>query len=135
LKREVVLRWLKKAESDFKSAELLLKANKVITDSICFHCQQAIEKYFKAFLTDKEIRFGKIHDLRTLYELCVGEDKDFERFDKEKMADLTYYAVDLRYPDEFYIPTPKEAQDAYKIASEVKKFILDKLKIKEDELK
>jgi len=134
MKREIILRWLRKAESDLKSARILLDARDVVTDTICFHCQQAIEKYLKAFLTSKNVRFERIHDLLTLLELCIQKDKDFEKLDKERISELTFYAVDLRYPDEFYIPSIEEAKSALNIATEVKEFILQKLEINEKEL-
>lgn len=134
MKREIILRWLRKAESDLKSARILLNARDVVTDTICFHCQQAIEKYLKAFLTSKNVRFERIHDLLTLLELCIQKDKDFEKLDKERISELTFYAVDLRYPDEFYIPSIEEAKSALNIATEVKEFILQKLEINEKEL-
>lgn len=134
MKREIILRWLRKAESDLKSARILLDARDVVTDTICFHCQQAIEKYLKAFLTSKNVRFERIHDLLTLLELCIQKDKDFEKLDKERIFELTFYAVDLRYPDEFYIPSIEEAKSALNIATEVKEFILQKLEINEKEL-
>ena len=37
MKRDVVIRWIKKAESDLRSANVLLKADDVITESVCFH--------------------------------------------------------------------------------------------------
>ena len=134
MKREIILRWLRKAESDLKSARILLDARDVVTDTICFHCQQAIEKYLKAFLTSKNVRFERIHDLLTLLELCIQKDKDFEKLDKERIFELTFYAVDLRYLDEFYIPSIEEAKSALNIATEVKEFILQKLEINEKEL-
>jgi len=134
MKREIILRWLRKAESDLKSARILLDARDVVTDTICFHCQQAIEKYLKAFLTSKNVRFERIHDLLTLLELCIQKDKDFEKLDKERISELTFYAVDLRYPDEFYIPSIEEAKSALNIATEVKEFILQKLEINKKEL-
>ena len=134
MKREIILRWLRKAESDLKSARILLDARDVVTDTICFHCQQAIEKYLKAFLTSKNVRFERIHDLLTLLELCIQKDKDFEKLDKERISELTFYAVDLRYLDEFYIPSIEEAKSALNIATEVKEFILQKLEINEKEL-
>jgi len=134
MKREVILRWLIKGESDLKSAKILLDAADVLTDIVCFHSQQAVEKYLKAFLTDKDVRFEKIHDLRTLLELCIREDRDFEKLNKERISKLSFYAVDLRYPDEFYIPSIEEARNALNIAAELKEFILKKLKVSEKEL-
>ena len=116
MKRDVVIRWIKKAESDLRSANVLLKADDVITEAVCFHCQQAIEKYLKAFLTEKNVRFGKIHDLLTLLEMCIREDKEFEKLDKYRISELTFY------------------KEAFEIAKRVKDFIFKKLNITEKDI-
>ena len=38
----------------FLTATQGLEANEVVTDTVCFHCQQAAEKYLKAFLVQKQ---------------------------------------------------------------------------------
>ena len=40
---------------------------------------------------------------------------------------LTDYAVDIRYAEEFYVPSLEEAQDAIKKAEIVKHFVLARL--------
>ncbi|MDI3531015.1 MAG: hypothetical protein PWP60_864 [Candidatus Atribacteria bacterium] len=134
MKRNLVLRWLRKAENDLASAEILLGAGSRVTDVICFHCQQAIEKYLKAFLTDREVRFGKVHDLRTLLDLCIQKDQDFEELDKESLSELTFYAVDVRYPDEFYMPSLEEAKGAFESAKKIRGLVFKKLGVGEKEL-
>jgi len=134
MKRDLVLRWLRKAESDLASAEILLGAGSRVTDVICFHCQQAIEKYLKAFLTDREVRFGRVHDLRTLLDLCIQKDQDFEELDKESLSELTFYAVDVRYPDEFYMPSLEEAKGAFELAKKIRGLVFKKLGVGEKEL-
>ncbi len=49
-KYSIVKLWFKKTESDFKTIENNLKSNDPPTDAICFHAQQAIEKYMKGAL-------------------------------------------------------------------------------------
>jgi len=44
-------------------------------------------------------------------------------------------AVEIRYPEEFYIPTFQEARECFEIASNVKDFILKKFGIKEEAMK
>jgi hypothetical protein len=44
------------------------------------------------------------------------------------------YAIEVRYPDEFYIPSIEEAKECFEIATKVKEFILIKLGIAEKEL-
>lgn len=73
--------------------------------------------------------FKKTHNLDFLLKLCIKKDKDFEKLN---FGDLTSYAIEIRYPDEFYIPAIREAKESYKIVLNVKKFILNKLRIKEN---
>jgi len=47
---------------------------------------------------------------------------------------LGFYAVEIRYPDEFYIPSITEAKEAFQIAQKVKDFVLKKLGISGDKL-
>jgi len=61
MKKEIILRWLKKAESDLKLIRYGLKIEDPPNDALCFHSQQAIEKYLKAFLTFKDTRVKKTH--------------------------------------------------------------------------
>jgi len=130
-KKKVVLRWLQKAESDIKVARHILEMDDPPTDAICFHCQQAIEKYLKAFLTYHDVRVKKTHDLGMLLEMCLEIDKEFEIMDKGKIASLTPFAMEIRYPDEIYIPTIDESKNALETALKVKEIVFKKLKIKE----
>jgi hypothetical protein len=41
---------------------------------------------------------------------------------------LTEYAIDVRYPEEFYFPDIQEAKETIEIAEKVKSFIVEKLK-------
>jgi len=46
-----------------------LAEEEIVTDAVCFHCQQAVEKLLKAYLISKNVEFGRIHDLETLLKL------------------------------------------------------------------
>ena len=64
--------WLVKADEDFDAAaDINRRRKKPLTDVICFHSQQSTEKYLKAYLTKKGIRFSKTHDLLVLKNLCL----------------------------------------------------------------
>ena len=125
---ELVNKWVMKAERDFKTVEKLIEADEIITDTVCFHAQQSIEKYLKAFLIYHQIPFGKTHDLIFLIQKCKDIDEDFEKFDTPETDKLTDYAVEVRYPNEFYIPSMEETKESYEIAKEVMDFVRDKLK-------
>lgn len=136
MNREYVIRWCIKAENDLKAAERLLEDENPLTDIICFHCQQAIEKYLKAFLTFHEIEVKRTHDIELLLDFCVNQDKDFlNLIDKEKASELTSFGVEVRYPDEFYLPTIEEALENFNIVLKVRDFIFRKLNIKDSDLK
>ena len=130
MKEEVALRWITKAESDLKAVKQLLTFEDAPTDVISFHCQQSVEKYLKAYLTLVDVRVKKIHDLKTILYLCMGEDKDFKELDTEEISNLTFYAVEIRYPEDYIELTIGEAEELYKIARKVRDFVRGKLKEK-----
>ncbi|MFW6311951.1 MAG: HEPN domain-containing protein, partial [Nanoarchaeota archaeon] len=115
-----------KANNDLGAARLLLDNDAKYTDVICFHCQQGVEKYLKAYLIDQSVVFKRTHSLAYLLDLIA----DIENITEEmyQKADiLESYAVEIRYPDDWYEPTKEEAQEAYEIALMFKKFVLDKV--------
>lgn len=134
MKKEIILRWLRKAESDLKVVKHLLMIDEPPTDALCFHCQQAIEKYLKAFLTFRNVRVKKIHDMEAILNLCIEQDKEFGNLDKENISSLSLFAVEVRYPEEFYIPTLDEVKEYFEIALKVKDFVFKKLGIREGDL-
>ena len=121
--------WITKADNDLKVAEheMNISVDECVTEAICFHCQQAVEKYLKAYLIFQKHDFGKTHNLEYLIELCSKYDKEFHKIN---VGNLSFYAVEIRYPDDFYIPTIKEAKESIEIAKQVKNFVLRKIKDK-----
>ena len=59
-------RWFQKAENDLLNVRNNLQAEQYASDTVCFHCQQAAEKYLKGFLAWRRVPFTKIHDLLEL---------------------------------------------------------------------
>lgn len=133
---EEVRKWLIKALNDYKTAEKLIKLpeEEIITDTLCFHCQQAVEKLLKAFLIHSGVESGRVHSIQYLIKLCSDLNEEFEKL-YDITAHLTDYAVEVRYPDEFYISTVREAKEAFEAATKVKEFVFQQLKIKEEEIK
>ncbi len=64
--QKLVNEWLQKADPDLRLAEFLLAENAPFWDAIAYHCQQAVEKYLKAFLVSRQIEFPKTHNIREL---------------------------------------------------------------------
>ena len=58
-KREEIQKWVIKSEHDLGSAYRLMEGDEPYLDTAVFHCQQAVEKAMKAFLTYHDILFEK----------------------------------------------------------------------------
>lgn len=119
---EEIKNWMLKAESDYNAAADLLSVNSSSTDAICFHCQQSVEKYLKALLIFNNINFERVHDLILLIELLVDKYPNIEIF-KMDMAVLNVYAVEIRYPDDYYMPSIEESRHALAVAGKIKEYI------------
>ncbi len=73
MNRDLANEWIVKAEEDLRIIENEMEfvpEDRIITSAICFHAQQAVEKYLKAFLAFNDIKFGKTHNLELLLEMC-----------------------------------------------------------------
>jgi HEPN domain-containing protein len=130
MNEETVKKWIIKAGNDFKTGKDELSTDAPATDTVCFHMQQCVEKYLKAYRVFHGEEISKTHDISELIQLCAEIDPDFEKLYQMKTDELTMYAVDIRYPDDFYMPTLKEAEESIKIAIKAKNFIGKKLKDK-----
>ncbi len=94
-----------------------------------FHAQQSVEKYLKTNLIYNDTTITKSHDITQLIKKCIAIDKSFNYLYEIKADGITIYAVEIRCPDDFYIPSIEEAKEAIEIAEKVKEFILNKLNI------
>ena len=90
------------------------------TSTICFHAQQACEKFLKAYLVKNDVDFPRTHDVDFLLIECQKIDTNSFQLDLKSMTD---FGVSVRYPDDFYVPDPDEAKDYYEIATKVKKIV------------
>ncbi|MDI6735325.1 MAG: HEPN domain-containing protein [bacterium] len=124
--KNLVNKWIKKADKDLLSAERELSFEDPVTETVCFHCQQTVEKYLKAFLVYHQIYFTKTHKIVDLVELCATVDSSF-RDELEDADNLTDYAVEVRYPDVWLEPETEDAEESLEIAKKVKKFVLNKI--------
>ncbi len=129
---ELVNLWIIKADHDLKTAKDEITANDPTTDTVCFHVQQCVEKYLKAYLVFNGIEIIKslkTHDISELIDYCKDIDKDFEQLISDNDADrLTNYSIEARYPDDFYLPSVEESNQAIYIAENVKGFVKVKIK-------
>lgn len=111
--------WLNAAELDMKSANQLLQ-DESLTSVVTFHCQQAIEKIFKAILVEHDREPQRIHDLLRLYKLVLEYIDPFDDITTLKVINEAY--IDTRYPGEMGLlpngmPSLKEANTFIEFAN------------------
>jgi HEPN domain-containing protein len=104
-----VERWLRVAERDRRMVVAAVESDPPMTGGAAFHCQQALEKLLKGFLTLAGKRGGKTHSLEQLGALAQQSFPE--------IADLVAAASGwsdwvhvYRYPEEDAPPEPDEAE-------------------------
>jgi HEPN domain-containing protein len=123
VKKDLVRQWLAKANEDFNAAKVLLSFGTSFLATIGFHCQQAAEKYCKAFLTWHQIEFPKTHDLELLLGLISLADQTLAA-SLNQIATLNPYGVEIRYPGDLKELTPEEVIEAIQLAERAKESII-----------
>lgn len=90
--------WVRYAEEDYVVACVLMRSRRPLApNSVCFHCQQSIEKYLKARLVEAGMTVPKTHDLEALLNLLLPLEPLWETF-RPTMNLLGGFAVKSRYP-------------------------------------
>jgi HEPN domain-containing protein len=126
LEWELVRDWLARAQADVQGAEIALAGRPLITEHVCFHSQQTVEKSLKAFLVYHGVEFPWIHQIGPLLNLCIEQDESFAALATTAVP-LTEYAVRFRYP--FFGPPPslEQARAALTTARDVFAFVVARL--------
>lgn len=90
--------WIQKAEADYLAAiDLARRRKQPLPDTVCFHCQQAAEKYLKACLEEVAVKFPKTHDLESLLSLRLPFAPLLSALTPAAKR-LTPFGVVIRYP-------------------------------------
>ncbi len=110
--------WVAKAKNDLLNADNNLAAEAVPCDTVCFHCQQAAEKLLKAYLARRGISAPRVHDLLAILQRVLLQDESAEEL-RDPLSDLNPYAVEIRYPDEGFMPSRQDAREAREAAGHV----------------
>ncbi len=110
--------WIDKAEGDYRTACREWRVRRLPNyDAVCFHAQQAAEKYLKARLQDADIEFTKTHNLIHLLDLVIGVEPTWDAF-RPDLGVLNQFAVAFRYPAE--IARKVNAAQAIKISKSLR---------------
>ncbi|HEY4761448.1 MAG TPA: HEPN domain-containing protein [Thermoguttaceae bacterium] len=114
---QTVKEWIAKGKGDFYVACRERRARTLPNwDAVCFHCQQCVEKFFKALLIHHNIMPPKTHDLVLLDGLLSPVCREWS-WPLEELRFLTRAAVAFRYPGES--AEKEEAVEALKITRKI----------------
>ena len=117
----LTLEWIQRAEADYITVQqLLLTANPLLHNIICFHAQQCIEKYLKAWLQEANIPVPRTHNLEELLDLIVPTGPAWYHWQPDFKI-ITKYAVEPRYPGD--LATTEDTQHASHICDEVRQAV------------
>jgi len=125
-------RWFRKAENDLLNVANNLRAERYASDTVCFHCQQAAEKYLKGFLSWHGVPFARTHDLPELLKQVKQIAGDDARAISEHLFLLDPCSVSVRYSQEYEEePDEQEVQEAVRSAYAVRVWVRSRLGLEE----
>jgi HEPN domain-containing protein len=88
-----------------------------VHDAVCFHCQQAAEKYLKALLCEAGLTVPRTHNLVALLPLVEPSAPQLRGL-RRGLDFLTRFAVDTRYPGDS--ASQRQAASAIRWAGKVR---------------
>ena len=111
---------VKKAEADHVRALTIRRILPHDHDGVCFHCQQAAEKYLKALLVELGLAVPRTHNLDDLHRLLYAHHR-VVRSVRRGLMFLTDFAVDVRYPGDS--ASKRQAASALRWAARVRTLV------------
>lgn len=110
--------WIDMAKKDLRGAKILHEA-KGVEKLVAFHCQQAVEKYLKAFLIKETGFLHRGHYLMGLLKKCYQIDENFKKFIIQ-VTFLNSYYIETRYPaEEGLVVDEEDAKKCIEYASQI----------------
>ncbi len=125
--KDYVDKWLFRADEDIAVIDRLIQSDpEAYASTICFHAQQAVEKYLKALLAWKGVDFPRTHDVDFLLGECRKVSSG--ELDHLDLKSLTDFGVSVRYPDDFYVPDASETSYYAQVARDTQKLVVGLIK-------
>lgn len=128
--------WLNRAREDLEVVERIIDATH-LTNIVAFHCQQAIEKTFKAVIEENGEEVPKIHNLVRLYNLI--KNRLAVEINELVLKEISDVYIEARYPGElgllpYGIPTIEDVKRFYNVAQMVYSNTQEQLSQLEDDI-
>jgi HEPN domain-containing protein len=98
-------------------AKSLTKGAGRSNDGVCFHCQQAAEKYLKALMQELALAIPRTHALEDILDSLLPHHPALNSL-RRGLTFLTTFAVETRYPGK--TAKKRQADDALRWADQVR---------------
>lgn len=96
--KKQIREWIVFSKIDLDSA-LKLMEEPHLSQNSAFHCQQAIEKAFKAVIEDNNRKVPRTHDLRTLLGIIKTYGISIE-IEEDVLDEINAVYIETRYPSD-----------------------------------
>lgn len=119
--------WIAYGDEDIRVIQLLLN-DPSFAHAVCFHAQQAAEKFLKGFLAYHEQNVRKVHDLTILLKQCIEIDSSFATL-HEAVEYLNPLYTEARYPGDIEDFSYEEANGAAAMAQRVQQVVMQAIQV------
>ncbi len=118
--------WLEIAARDLLAARLLIE-RKQCNEIAGFHCQQCMEKAFKAYIIDRSGVLVDGHNLTWLCRQAARHDPEFSKW-LDQTAQLNRLYIETRYPSDIDLSLSEDrVKEIYDTAHELYDYICDQV--------
>ncbi len=126
-KIKLVENWIERAVSNLKLAKLGITSDEVFLEDLCFNVQQSVEKALKALCIYLDITFPKTQNIMFLIATIK---KNGITVPEEiiEASSLNEYAVESRYPGDYFPVDESDYEEAIEIAEKVLFWVKEKIK-------
>ena len=112
--------WLQRAESNLEIARRA-RGEKVLLEDLCFEAQQSAEKALKALLIYLSGDYPMVHAFTLILERLEQHVAVPEPI--REVVELSDYAVQMRYPGDYYPVSEDEYERALELAARVLQWV------------
>ncbi len=120
--------WIEYATQDFEAAKELIK-NEFLFNVVLFHCQQTVEKIFKAFLEENNHKIPKTHSVVKLFALLPENIKNNLKLNILDLEKIEEIYIETRYPGELgLLPNGLPQKEEVEWFLNLSKYIFEKSK-------
>lgn len=114
----------KKAEESVAAARSAYKGKKSLAWEVCYHSQQAVEQFLRAFLASNGVSPAS-GSLLLLNKDCSRMVPEFKSF-ANACSFLSFNGIDIRYPVRSTL-SRSDATKAMRAAEQIQKFVMEKM--------